>query len=95
MKNYSHKKSNTDIATALNRSKSTIQRDVIKQGRDSYKAMNAEWLAEKFLSHKKSYADIASALHRSKSTIQRDGSGAFGCRQIKQQKERQEQNKAV
>ena len=38
----SHKKSYADIATALHRCKSTIQRDVIKQGRDSYKAMDAE-----------------------------------------------------
>ena len=38
----SHNKGYADIATALNRCKSTIQRDVIKQGRDSYKAMNAE-----------------------------------------------------
>ncbi len=38
----SHKKSYADIATALNRSKSTIQRDVKRQGRDCYKAMTAE-----------------------------------------------------
>jgi len=38
----SHKKSYADIAMALNRSKSTIQRDVIKQGIEQYKAMAAE-----------------------------------------------------
>ncbi|MEO7801322.1 MAG: helix-turn-helix domain-containing protein [Ginsengibacter sp.] len=37
----SHKKSYADIATTLNRCKSTIKRDLIKQGKDSYKAMNA------------------------------------------------------
>ncbi len=41
----SHKKSYTDIATALNRSKSTIQRDVVKQGIEQYKAIEAERLA--------------------------------------------------
>ncbi len=41
----SHKKSYADIAIVLNRSKSTIQRDVIKQGFDSYKAMIAECTA--------------------------------------------------
>ncbi len=50
----SHKKSYADIATALNRCKSTIQRDVIKQGRDSYKAMNAEWSAVVKSSNRKS-----------------------------------------
>jgi len=39
----SHKKSYSDIASVLNRNKSSIQRDVVKQGsRDSYKAMNAQ-----------------------------------------------------
>ncbi len=38
----SHKKSYFDIASVLNRNKSTIQRDIAKQGRDSYKAMKAE-----------------------------------------------------
>jgi len=38
----SHKKSYGDIARSLNRSKSTIQRDVIKQGREHYKAMKGE-----------------------------------------------------
>jgi IS30 family transposase len=41
----SHKKSYADIATALSRSKSTVQRDVIKQGIEHYKAMEAERLA--------------------------------------------------
>src|SRR5437762_1238807 len=41
----SHKKSYADIAATLNRSKSAIQRDVIKQGREQYKAMEAERLA--------------------------------------------------
>ncbi len=41
----SHRKSYADIGKALARSKSTIQRDVKRQGRDSYKAMNAEWSA--------------------------------------------------
>lgn len=50
----SHKKSYADIATALNRCKSTIQRDVIKQGRDRYKARNAEWSAVVKSSNRKS-----------------------------------------
>jgi IS30 family transposase len=50
----SHKKSYTDIATALNRSKSTIQRDVAKQGREQYKAMEAERLAVGKSSNRKS-----------------------------------------
>ncbi len=50
----SHKKSYADIATALSRSKSTIQRDVNRQGRDSYKAMNAEWSAVFNASNRKS-----------------------------------------
>lgn len=41
----SHEKSFADIARTLNRNNSTIQRDVIKQGRDSYKAINAECTA--------------------------------------------------
>ena len=41
----SHKKSYADIAIALNRSKSTIQKDVIKQGKDLYKAMEGKRLA--------------------------------------------------
>jgi len=50
----SHKKSYTDIATALNRSKSTIQRDVMKQGIAQYKAMEAERLAVGKSSNRKS-----------------------------------------
>jgi IS30 family transposase len=50
----SHKKTYADIARALNRSKSTIQRDVIKQGRDTYKAMNAECSAVGKSSNRKS-----------------------------------------
>ena len=50
----SHKKSYADIATALNRSKSTIQRDVIKQGTQQYKAMEAERLAVGKSSNRKS-----------------------------------------
>lgn len=49
----SHKKSYADIAIVLNRSKSTIQRDVIKQGFDSYKAMIAECTAVGNLSNRK------------------------------------------
>lgn len=49
----SHKKSYADIAITLNRSKSTIQRDVIKQGFDSYKAMIAECTAVGNLSNRK------------------------------------------
>lgn len=41
----SHKKSYAEIAITLNRSKSTIQRDVIKLGRNEYRAMEAERLA--------------------------------------------------
>ena len=50
----SQNKSYTDIATVLKRSKSTIQRDVIKQGREHYKAMQAEWLAVCKSSNRKS-----------------------------------------
>ena len=50
----SYNKSYTDIATALKRSKSTIQRDVIKQGIEHYKAMQAEWLAVYKSSNRKS-----------------------------------------
>jgi transposase, IS30 family len=50
----SHRKSYTDIATTLNRSKSTIQRDVIKQGTAQYKAMEAERLAVGKSSNRKS-----------------------------------------
>ena len=41
----SYSENYADIATELNRSKSSIQRDIVKQGRDSYKAMNAQWQA--------------------------------------------------
>jgi len=50
----SHKKSYTDIATALNRSKSTIERDVVKQGIEQYKAIEAERLAVGKSSNRKS-----------------------------------------
>lgn len=50
----SHKKSYADIAIALSRSKSAIQREVIKQGRESYKAMHAECLAAGKSSNRKS-----------------------------------------
>lgn len=50
----SHKKSYTDIAVALDRSKSTISREVNKQGRDSYKAMEAERLAVGSVSNRRS-----------------------------------------
>ncbi len=40
----SHNKNYSDIATTLNRNKSSIQRDVIKQGRKNYKAMRTESL---------------------------------------------------
>ena len=38
----SHKKSYADICKVLNRSKSTIQRDVIKQGREIYYSLEIE-----------------------------------------------------
>lgn len=41
----SHFKTYAEIAITLNRSKSTIQREVVKLGRDDYKAMKAECLA--------------------------------------------------
>lgn len=41
----SHKKSYGQIAEALNRNKSSIKREVCKQGRDKYKALEAERLA--------------------------------------------------
>lgn len=50
----SHKKSYAHIATVLNRSKSTIQRDVIQQGMDHYKAMKAECLSVGKSSNRKS-----------------------------------------
>lgn len=50
----SHKKSYSDIARRLERSKSTIQREVIKQGAALYKAMEAERLAVGKSSNRKS-----------------------------------------
>ncbi len=50
----SHKKSYADIAATLTRSRSSIQRDVIKQGRLHYKAMEAERLAVGKSSNRKS-----------------------------------------
>ena len=50
----SHKKSYTDIAIVLNRNKSSIQREVIKQGRDKYKAIEAERLAVGSVSNRRS-----------------------------------------
>ncbi|HXL57545.1 MAG TPA: helix-turn-helix domain-containing protein [Chitinophagaceae bacterium] len=50
----SHKKSYTDIAGALNRDKSTIQREVNKQGRGNYKAMDAERIAVGSVSNRRS-----------------------------------------
>ena len=41
----SHEKSYGQIARALNRNKSSIKREVCKQGRDRYKALEAEHLA--------------------------------------------------
>ena len=50
----SHKHSYAEIARALNRNKSTIHRDVIKQGRQHYKAMKGECLAVGKSSNRKS-----------------------------------------
>ena len=50
----SHKNSYADIARTLGRSKSTIQRDVSKQGMQQYKAMEAERLAVGKSSNRKS-----------------------------------------
>ncbi len=50
----SHKKSYTDIAAALNRNKSSIQREVVKQGSNKYKAMEAERLAAGSVSNRRS-----------------------------------------
>jgi IS30 family transposase len=41
----SHKKSYTAISQALGRSKSTVSREVNKQGREAYKAIEGERLA--------------------------------------------------
>ena len=50
----SHKKSYADIAAALIRSKSTVSREVNKQGRDSYKAIEATRLAVSSVSNRRS-----------------------------------------
>src|SRR5215210_1086767 len=50
----SHKKSYTDIATALNRNKSTIQREVKKHDRNNYKAMHAHAVAVGSVSNRRS-----------------------------------------
>lgn len=50
----SHKKSYTAIAVELNRSKSTISREVNKQGWDQYKAMEAQRLAVGSVSNRRS-----------------------------------------
>src|SRR5664279_4533636 len=50
----SHKKSYTDIALALKRSKSTIAREVNKQCRNSYKAIEAARLAVGSVSNRRS-----------------------------------------
>lgn len=50
----SHKKTYTDIAQTLHRNKSTISREVGKQGNDNYKAIYAEWLAVSSVSSRRS-----------------------------------------
>lgn len=50
----SHKKSYADIAATLKRNKSSIQREVNKQGRNKYKAMEAERLAVGSVSNRRS-----------------------------------------
>lgn len=50
----SHEKSYTDIALALNHHKSSVQREVKKQGREQYKAMQGEWLAVSSVSNRRS-----------------------------------------
>lgn len=49
----SHKKSYTEIGQALGRNKSTVSREVCKQGRDSYKAMEGERLAVSSVSNRR------------------------------------------
>lgn len=49
----SHKKSYTDIAGALTRNKSTIQREVAKQGKDEHKALEGERLAVSSVSNRR------------------------------------------
>ena len=50
----SHKKIYADFARALSRSKSTVQREVIKQGLERYKAMHPEALAMGSVSNSRS-----------------------------------------
>lgn len=50
----SHKKSYADIAALLVRSKSTVSREANKQGRDKYKAVEAERLAVGSVSNRRS-----------------------------------------
>jgi transposase, IS30 family len=50
----SHKLSYADIARVLNRNKTTIQRDVAKQGNNGYKALKAECMAVGKQSNRKS-----------------------------------------
>lgn len=49
----SHKKSYGQIAGALNRNKSSIKREVCKQGRDKYKALEGERLAVGSISNRR------------------------------------------
>ncbi len=49
----SHNWSYSSIAVQLNRSKSTIQREVVGYGRDKYKALTAEWDAVCYSSDRK------------------------------------------
>jgi IS30 family transposase len=50
----SHKKSYTEVASALNRNKSTVNREVNKQGREAYKAVEGERLAVSSVSNRRS-----------------------------------------
>lgn len=50
----SHKKSYSEIAVALNRNKSSIQREVNKQDRNKYRAMHAQALAVGSVSNRRS-----------------------------------------
>ena len=49
----SHSTSYTEIAKTLNRNKSTIQREVIKQGISHYKALEGERLAVSSVSNRR------------------------------------------
>ncbi len=49
----SHKKDYTDIALTLNRNKSTICREVNKQGKEKYKATEGERLAVSSVSNRR------------------------------------------